>query len=125
MRTPAPGSRPRRIPAKPGSALLGPASADGACVRRRLPAAGPSRVLHGPRFGLPCRGHGSVSRWPTLTVEQQTIASYWADGPGATGTPPGHWMAIVSQLARNDGLSLAATAEAYARSASPSRTRSS
>jgi hypothetical protein len=51
----------------------------------------------------------------TLTPDRQTIAQYWADGAGATGTPPGHWMAIVGQLARNEGLSLAAAAEAYAR----------
>jgi membrane-associated phospholipid phosphatase len=49
------------------------------------------------------------------TAEQQTIAKYWAEGAGATGTPPGHWIAIVGQLARIDGLSLAAAAEAYAR----------
>jgi hypothetical protein len=51
----------------------------------------------------------------TLTAEQQTIANYWADGAGATGTPPGHWTAIVGQLARSDGLSLTVAAEAYAR----------
>lgn len=50
-----------------------------------------------------------------LTTEQKTIADYWSDGAGATGTPPGHWIAIVSQIARKDGLSLAAAAEAYAR----------
>jgi len=50
-----------------------------------------------------------------LTNKQKTIATYWSDGPGATGTPPGHWIAIVSQIARNDSLSLAAAAEAYAR----------
>ena len=50
-----------------------------------------------------------------LTAQQKTIADYWSDGPGATGTPPGHWIAIVSQIARNDGLSLASAAEAYAR----------
>jgi PAP2 superfamily len=50
-----------------------------------------------------------------LTDEQKTIADYWADGLGATGTPPGHWIALVGQFARNDALSLAATAEAYAR----------
>ena len=49
-----------------------------------------------------------------LTAEQQTIANYWADGAGATGTPPGHWIAIVGQIARNDGLSLTAAAEVYA-----------
>jgi membrane-associated phospholipid phosphatase len=50
-----------------------------------------------------------------LTDEQTTIAQYWADNAGATGTPPGHWIAIVGQLARNNNLSLMATAEAYAR----------
>lgn len=49
-----------------------------------------------------------------LTNEQKTIADYWSDG-GGTGTPPGHWIAIVSQIARNDDLSLAEAAEAYAR----------
>jgi hypothetical protein len=50
-----------------------------------------------------------------LTDEQKTIATYWADGPVATGTPAGHWIAIVGQFARNDLLSLAAAAEAYVR----------
>ena len=50
-----------------------------------------------------------------LTAEQKIIADYWSDGAGSTGTPPGHWIAIVSQIARNDGLSLARAAEAYAR----------
>jgi hypothetical protein len=50
-----------------------------------------------------------------LTTGQKTVADYWSDGAGATGTPPGHWIAIVSQIARNDGLSLVEAAEAYAR----------
>src|SRR6185503_10232393 len=40
-----------------------------------------------------------------LTAEQKIIADYWSDGAGATGTPPGHWIAIVSQIAQNDDLS--------------------
>ena len=51
----------------------------------------------------------------TLTDEQKTIAQYWGDLVGATGTSSGHWIAIVGQIARNDGLSLAAAAEAYAK----------
>jgi hypothetical protein len=47
----------------------------------------------------------------SLSPEQKTIADYWADGTGATGTPPGHWIAIVSQIARRDHLSLASAAE--------------
>jgi PAP2 superfamily len=50
-----------------------------------------------------------------LTEEQRTIARHWADNAGATGTPPGHWVAIVGQLARTEGLSLMAAAEGYAR----------
>jgi len=55
-----------------------------------------------------------------LTDEQQTIATYWADGAGQTGTPPGHWMAMVGQLSRHHGhhhhgLSLITSAEAFAR----------
>jgi hypothetical protein len=50
-----------------------------------------------------------------LTDEQKTIADYWSDAAGATGTPPGHWIAIVSQIAREDRLSLAEAAEAYVR----------
>jgi len=51
----------------------------------------------------------------TLTDEQRTIAEYWGDLVGITGTSSGHWMAIVGQIARNDALSLAAAAEAYAK----------
>jgi hypothetical protein len=51
----------------------------------------------------------------SLTAEQQTIAHYWADNPGATGTPPGHWIAIMGQLARHDGLSLMVAAEGFVR----------
>jgi len=51
----------------------------------------------------------------SLSSEQQTVALYWADGPGATGTPPGHWTAIVAQVAQRDDLPLATAAEAFAR----------
>jgi membrane-associated phospholipid phosphatase len=51
----------------------------------------------------------------SLTDEQREIATFWADNAGATGTPPGHWIAIVGQLSRNRRLSLLAAAEAYAR----------
>lgn len=34
----------------------------------------------------------------TLTPEQREIAYYWADNPGETATPAGHWIAIAGQL---------------------------
>jgi membrane-associated phospholipid phosphatase len=33
-----------------------------------------------------------------LTNEQHSIALYWADNAGESGTPPGHWVAIASQM---------------------------
>lgn len=50
----------------------------------------------------------------TLTPEQVTIAKYWADGPG-TISGPGHSLAIVSDVVRQQRASLAMAAEAYAR----------
>lgn len=50
-----------------------------------------------------------------LTDEQKDIAFFWSDGPGATGTPPGHWIHTVGIVARQQGLDLAEVAEAYAR----------
>lgn len=50
-----------------------------------------------------------------LTEEQLAIARFWADGPGVTGTPAGHWVRILSQVAEQHGLSLAVVAEGYAK----------
>jgi hypothetical protein len=50
-----------------------------------------------------------------LTEEQLTIALFWADNPGQTGTPAGHWMRIVGQLAVQEGFDIDRAAEAYAR----------
>lgn len=49
------------------------------------------------------------------TLEQKDIAFFWADDPGLTSTPPGHWINIVSLLALEDDLPLTVAAEAYAR----------
>jgi hypothetical protein len=51
----------------------------------------------------------------TLTPEQKEIARYWADGPGTTGTPPGHSIALMSGFVQEDGMSLMQAAEGYAR----------
>ena len=50
-----------------------------------------------------------------LTQEQLDIAQFWADSPGQSGTPPGHWVSILSQVAEQQDLQLDATAEASAR----------
>jgi hypothetical protein len=50
-----------------------------------------------------------------LTPPQQAIARYWSDDAGQTGTPPGHMVSILTQIARDQGLALDVAAEAYAR----------
>ena len=50
-----------------------------------------------------------------LTVEQQEIARYWSDDAGKTGTPPGHAISVLTQIVRDQHLSLDAAADAYAR----------
>lgn len=49
----------------------------------------------------------------SLTAEQTAIANFWADNPGQTATPPGHWFSIVNQLAARDGWKLDTLAEVY------------
>lgn len=50
-----------------------------------------------------------------LTAEQLAIAQFWADGPGATGTPPGHWISILEQICVQEELDLAVAAEGAAK----------
>lgn len=50
-----------------------------------------------------------------LDSEQEHIARYWADDAARTGTPPGHWMALVGGLVSRDRLGLDVAAEVYAR----------
>lgn len=49
----------------------------------------------------------------TLTDEQLQTALYWADNPGQTGTPMGHWLAIGSQLVSQLDLSAEQAAEMF------------
>lgn len=52
-----------------------------------------------------------VSR--SLTDEQLQTVLYWADNPGQTGTPMGHWLAIASQLVSQLDLSADQAAEMF------------
>lgn len=51
----------------------------------------------------------------SLTPEQTEIALFWADNPGETPTPPGHSIAILSQVLALGDADLAIAAEAYAK----------
>lgn len=50
-----------------------------------------------------------------LSPEQRDIALFWSDDPGLTSTPPGHSMALLTQLLGASGYHLDLAAEAYAR----------
>jgi hypothetical protein len=50
-----------------------------------------------------------------LTPEQKEIALFWADEPGQTATPPGHWMSILTSIIKERDDSLAFAAEVYAK----------
>jgi len=49
------------------------------------------------------------------TQEQRQFALYWADDPGKTPTPAGHWIFIATDLLKARKANLATAAEAYAR----------
>ncbi len=49
-----------------------------------------------------------------LTDDQKKISYFWADNPGESGTPSGHWMSVVSSLSSQWQLSAERTVEAYA-----------
>lgn len=48
-----------------------------------------------------------------LTDEQREIARFWADGPVATATPAGHWLALVTKNIRSGNLADAVAAYAF------------
>jgi hypothetical protein len=50
-----------------------------------------------------------------LSEDEREIALYWSDDPGLTVTPPGHSISIATQVIRQQGSTLAAAAEVYAR----------
>ncbi|HEU0248567.1 MAG TPA: phosphatase PAP2 family protein [Gaiellaceae bacterium] len=50
-----------------------------------------------------------------LTPEQEAIARFWSDDPSLTATPPGHWISILTQVARELHLTLDRATESYAK----------
>ena len=50
----------------------------------------------------------------TLTPEGHETARYWADDPGETATPPGHWVAIATRFLNEGGYGLEKASVAYA-----------
>ena len=45
---------------------------------------------------------------------QVEIARFWADDPGKTATPPGHWISILNQVLEQEAATLTLASESYA-----------
>lgn len=76
----------------------------------------PEPVPFSDRRGSPMYAQALAVRDSTamLDGEKRTIAYYWADNPGESGTPAGHWLGIMSALATEKHLSPERTVEMYA-----------
>lgn len=68
------------------------------------PVAEPPAYSADPESDLYREAMAVVEAQHNLTPEQRTIALYWADNPGETGTPAGHWLAIAGQMVSQRGL---------------------
>ncbi|MFM2153908.1 MAG: hypothetical protein RL199_2343 [Pseudomonadota bacterium] len=42
----------------------------------------------------------------TMTMDERSSALFWADLPGRSATPPGHWLQLAAQLVRDEALPL-------------------
>ncbi|MCL4305844.1 vanadium-dependent haloperoxidase [bacterium] len=58
-----------------------------------------------------------VTTQQSETAQDSAIAAFWADVPGVTGAPAGHWYAIAGDLCVQYDMNLAEAAECYARAA--------
>lgn len=76
-----------------------------------IPPPVPWSSAQGSAFYLQARRVYDVGR--TLTDAQRQTVLYWADNPGQTGTPVGHWLAIGSQLVSQLDLSADRAAEMF------------
>lgn len=51
----------------------------------------------------------------SLTPQQRATARYWSDDAMLSFTPPGHWMAILTDILEQKGANITTISEAYAR----------
>lgn len=79
------------------------------------PAASPFPYSEDPNSDFYLEAQEVYQVGKTRTPEQTDIALYWADDPGITATPSGHWIAILTQILRQEEAPLDFAAEAYAK----------
>jgi hypothetical protein len=106
----SPGINPT-LALEPGWGALRPFALDsaGGCPALPVPpfSTRPGSPMHGEALAV-------MEATAALNEEQRTIAYFWADNPGESGTPAGHWLGIMSSLATEKSLSPERTVEMYA-----------
>ena len=106
----SPGINPT-LALEPGWGGLRPFALDSAAACPAPPIPPFSREKGSPMYR---EAMAVVEATAALDPEQRTIAYYWADNPGESGTPAGHWLGIMSSLATEMALSPERTVEMYA-----------
>ena len=83
--------------------------------RRRLPGTAAAGLLRrtGSAFYKEAQEVYRISN--QATQEQRQFALYWADDPGKTPTPAGHWVFIATDVLKARKATLADAAQTYAR----------
>lgn len=108
--TNAPGINPTAA-LEPGWGALRPFALTGA---EQCPVPAPLEFSAKPGSPLFLQAREIYDLGRNLTEAQRKIAYFWADNPGESGTPAGHWMSVVAGLAGQWHLSPERTVEAYA-----------
>ncbi|MGH7562692.1 MAG: vanadium-dependent haloperoxidase [Gemmatimonadales bacterium] len=108
--TTAPGINPLNA-LEPGWGSLRPFALDSAGVCPAPPAVPWSTEKNSPMYA---QAKAVMEATASLDAERRAIAYFWADNPGESGTPAGHWLGIMSALATEKGLTPERTVEMYA-----------
>ena len=84
-------------------------------IAQMAPGAPPLSYSTDPQSAFYGQAHEVYETVNSLTPQQLEIARFWSEDPGATATPAGHSVSILTQILRARGASLELAAEAYAK----------
>lgn len=98
-------------PLEPNWALLEPFTLEEADDCRPAP---PVEFSTAPDSEFFAQAQAVYEATPTPGSSEEAIARFWADDPGDTPTPAGHWMALAGQLIEERSLDLERAARLYA-----------
>lgn len=98
-------------PLEPHWATLEPFAMDHSAGCKPSP---PLRFSTDPNSSFYQQARTTYDATPQPGSEEEEIAQFWADNPGESPTPPGHWMALANQMVEDKQLNLEDAARLYA-----------